>query len=98
MTGFIQARADVENFGYRAPSCLVTDTAGITVLSTALLAAGEPPVPNLLLAPANINSLHRTNVSRPQPMSGGGCSAGASGWRTEARRRPPRVKRPSTLP
>jgi hypothetical protein len=65
LTGLIQARVDVENGGYRAPSCLVTDTVGLTTLTTALLSVGLPPNPDSLLAPANINWLERVETLAP---------------------------------
>jgi hypothetical protein len=65
LTGLIQARVDVENGGFRAPSCLITDTVGLTTLSTALLSVGLPPGPDVLLAPANINSLERVETLAP---------------------------------
>jgi hypothetical protein len=52
----IDARAAVEDAGYRAPSCLITNTAGLKKLSTTL--TGEPNT-NSLLSMANVNSLHR---------------------------------------
>jgi hypothetical protein len=52
----IDARARVEDAGYRAPSCLFTNTAGLKALST--LASGVPVTESLLDA-TNINSLHR---------------------------------------
>jgi hypothetical protein len=65
LAGLIAARVDVENAGYRAPSCLVTDTVGVVALSTALMIAGYPPGPELLLDPANINSLQRVQTLAP---------------------------------
>jgi hypothetical protein len=56
LDGLIEARAKVEKGAYRAPSCLVTDTAGLKVLSA--LINGYPGTDSLL-PPANINSLHR---------------------------------------
>jgi hypothetical protein len=91
LTGLIQARVDVENGGYRAPLCLVTDTQGLTTLSTALLAVGLPPGPDSLLAPANINSLERVNtlaaaadvrgwvLGRRQRIAPGGAADASSG-------------------
>jgi hypothetical protein len=52
----IDARADVEKEGYRAPSCLLTNTAGLKKLSQ--LVSGYSILEQLLVA-ANINSLHR---------------------------------------
>lgn len=93
LTGLIAARVDVENGGYRAPSCLVTDTSGVTTLSTALLGVvvGLPPDPDLLLAPANITSLERVNtlaaaadvrgwlLGRRQRIAPGGAADASSG-------------------
>jgi hypothetical protein len=69
MDGLIEARADVEDAGYRAPSCLVTNTEGLQKLNQ--LSSGTPIFPQLLTA-ANVNCLHRaqqvvsppTNVTR----------------------------------
>ncbi|MGZ4582954.1 MAG: hypothetical protein ACXVYI_01110 [Mycobacterium sp.] len=64
LNGLIDARVWVEQGGYRAPSCLVTDTAGLKIL-TALTPAGVPGT-ELLLSPANINSLYRADdVEQP---------------------------------
>jgi hypothetical protein len=60
----IDARADVENAGYRAPSCLFTDTEGLKKLT--YLVGGEPVTSSLLTA-ANINSLHRTDKIEATP-------------------------------
>ncbi|OBG31082.1 hypothetical protein A5673_27895 [Mycobacterium sp. E3198] len=69
LDGLIEARADVEDAGYRAPSCLVTNTEGLQKLSQ--LSSGTSILPQLLTA-ANVNCLHRaqrvvsppTNVTR----------------------------------
>jgi hypothetical protein len=53
----IDARVDVENAGYRAPSCLVTNTVGLKNLN--LLANNYYNVLQQTLAAANINSLYR---------------------------------------
>lgn len=53
----IDARADVENAGYRAPSCVVTNTVGLTKLSQ-LVGGGYSVLPQLVTA-ANINAVHR---------------------------------------
>jgi hypothetical protein len=58
----IDARADVEDAGYRAPSCLLTNTVGLTKLSQ--LASGTSILPGALTA-ANINSLYRSTVLNP---------------------------------
>ncbi len=52
----IDARAYVEKAGYRAPSCLLTNTAGLKKLSQ--LVSGYSILEQLLAA-ANINSLYR---------------------------------------
>ena len=52
----IDARAKVENSGYRAPSCLLTNKEGLKKLSK--LVSGFSILEQLLVA-ANINSLHR---------------------------------------
>ena len=54
----IAIRAGVENEGYRAPSCLLTNTAGLQKLSQ--LVSGYSILQQLLVA-ANINSLHRAD-------------------------------------
>jgi hypothetical protein len=54
----IDARALLENSGYRAPSCLLTDTAGLKSLNQ--IEDGLPQL-QLLLDAANINSLYRTD-------------------------------------
>jgi hypothetical protein len=54
----IAARAKAETFGYRAPSCLFTDTVGLTVLSqfdTGIAVLGA------LLEGSDANSLYRVN-------------------------------------
>jgi hypothetical protein len=55
----IDARVKVENAGYRAPSCLLTNTAGVKALSRLV---GGVPVTESLLDAANINSLHRAPI------------------------------------
>lgn len=59
LNGLIDARALVEKGGYRAPSCLITDTDGLKELST--LISGYPGT-NVLLPPANISSLQRVET------------------------------------
>jgi hypothetical protein len=54
----IIARAHVENGGYRAPSCLITNTEGLTQLSQFV---GSDSILDSLLTAANINALHRTS-------------------------------------
>lgn len=51
----IDARSAVEDAGYRAPSCLITNTEGLRKLSTVV--TGQP-VTHMLSA-ANVSSLHR---------------------------------------
>jgi hypothetical protein len=55
----IDARAKVEDEGYRAPSCLITNTAGLKEISA--LDAGYP-ITESLLDSAHVNSLHRTSL------------------------------------
>ena len=59
MNALIDARAKVEDAGYRAPSCLLTNTEGLKALNA--FTAGNYPVADLILNAANINSLHRTS-------------------------------------
>ena len=54
----IDARASLENSGYRAPSCLLTDTAGLKSLNQ--IQDGLPQL-QVLLDAANINSVYRTD-------------------------------------
>ncbi len=56
MDALIDARAIVENAGYRAPSCLLTDTAGLKALNEL---EREFPVFRAVLDAANINSRYR---------------------------------------
>ncbi|OBF52080.1 hypothetical protein A5787_07325 [Mycobacterium sp. 852002-50816_SCH5313054-b] len=66
LDALIAARADVENSGYRAPSCLVTNTKGLQEL-TKLTTSGFPGT-DVLLPPANINSLQRAGaLENPVP-------------------------------
>jgi hypothetical protein len=58
----IGARATVEDAGYRAPSCLLTNTVGLQKLSQ--LSSGVSILKGVLTA-ANINSLYRTTVLNP---------------------------------
>lgn len=58
LDNLIDARAKVEDAGYRAPSCLITNTKGLKELSA--LDAGYPITGSLLDA-AHVNSLHRTS-------------------------------------
>jgi hypothetical protein len=66
LNNLINARTKVEDEGYRAPSCLVTNTKGLKYLSR--LSAGYPIV-NELLASAHVNSLHRASqLNRRLPV------------------------------
>jgi hypothetical protein len=63
----IDARARVEKAAYRAPSCLITDTAGIKKLSQL---DGGYSILEQLLGPANINSLQRAEkLEAPVPAT-----------------------------
>ncbi|OBA60259.1 hypothetical protein A5647_14940 [Mycobacterium sp. 1100029.7] len=59
LNALIDARAHVEDHGYRAPSCLITNTQGLKDLSD--LSAGYP-VTDQLLDAAHVNSLDRTSL------------------------------------
>jgi hypothetical protein len=59
----IDARVAVENAGYRAPSCLVTNTAGLKKLNE--FVSGYYSVVQQLLLAANINALHRSEPLDP---------------------------------
>lgn len=59
LNALIDARAHIEDQGYRAPSCLITNTQGLKDLSD--LTAGYP-VTDQLLDAAHVNSLHRTSL------------------------------------
>jgi hypothetical protein len=56
--GLIDARAGVEIAGYRAPSCVITNTEGLKNLSQ--LTTSGFSILQQLLAVANVNSLYRT--------------------------------------
>ena len=58
----ITARAKVEDAGYRAPSCLITNTVGLTNLTQF---SGPSSILRELLEAGNINALHRTSVLNP---------------------------------
>lgn len=58
LDSLINARALVENAGYRAPSCLITNTQGLKKLNA--LSSGYSSTVSLLTA-ANTNSLHRAS-------------------------------------
>lgn len=55
----IDARARVEDAGYRAPSCLITNTEGLKKVN-AFSGCGYP-VTDSILAVTNINSVHRAS-------------------------------------
>lgn len=59
LDALIDARAKVEDEGYRAPSCLITNTAGLKELSA--LESGYP-ITESLLSSVNVNSLHRKSL------------------------------------
>lgn len=67
LTALIKARADIEDAGYRAPSCLITNTDGLTALSA--LVSGYPEMGAVLRA-ANVNSLHRATTIDPGLAAG----------------------------
>jgi len=54
----IPARANLETAGYRAPSCILTNTPGLIALTK--LDSGYS-ILDSLLGPSNVNSLHRAN-------------------------------------
>jgi hypothetical protein len=56
----ITSRVLVENTGYRAPSCLITNTVGLLYLNQ--LANGYYNILQQTLAAANINSLYRFDI------------------------------------
>ncbi|HTQ17140.1 hypothetical protein [Mycobacterium sp.] len=58
LDALIEARAAVEKHGYRAPSCLLTNTEGLKNVS-GLISGTASPGTAVLLPAANINSLHR---------------------------------------
>jgi hypothetical protein len=58
LDGLIDARANVEDAGYRAPSCVLTNTLGLKKLSQ--LVSGYSVLETMLVA-ANANSLHRAS-------------------------------------
>lgn len=62
MNALIDARAYVEDAGYRAPSCLITNTAGLKLINQ--FTTGYP-IADSILSAANINSLHRTSLFVP---------------------------------
>jgi hypothetical protein len=60
----INARAVVENAGYRAPSCLITNTPGLVIFSQLTTTTGSS-ILGTLIAAANVNSLHRAEDVEP---------------------------------
>lgn len=60
LSALINARAQVESAGYRAPSCLITDVNGVTTLNQ-LVPSGVDFLRASLTA-ANVNALYRTDV------------------------------------
>ena len=68
LNALIDARAAVENAGYRAPSCLLTNTAGLKAISQ--LDLGFPVLKPLLEA-ANVNSRYRVDkLEKPDEDKG----------------------------
>ncbi|MGO9156955.1 hypothetical protein [Mycobacterium sp.] len=65
LNALIDARVSVESGGYRAPSCLITNTAGLKQLTN--LTTNGFPATDVLLRPAHINSLQRAGALEPQP-------------------------------
>jgi hypothetical protein len=61
----IDARAEVEDAGYRAPSCLITNTVGLKKLS--FLVSGYSILQQLLTA-SNVNALHRSQPLDPADL------------------------------
>jgi hypothetical protein len=66
MAMLITARATVEKSGYRAPSCIFVGTTELIDLSKLVTAFGLSAT-DLVLAPANINELHRVETLEVQP-------------------------------
>jgi hypothetical protein len=58
----IEARAKVENGGYRAPSAVVTNTVGLQAISQL---NGGYSIMDSLLGPANVNSVYRVDKLEP---------------------------------
>jgi hypothetical protein len=65
LDALIDARVKVEEFGYRAPSCLLASTAALKAISH--LVSGVPVTESLLDA-ANINSLYRVRGLDDPPV------------------------------
>jgi hypothetical protein len=60
LNGLIQARVDVENAGFRAPTCLLADTE--TVKELYKLVSGYAPVKDPILDAGNVNALYRVDT------------------------------------
>ncbi|HWF28855.1 MAG TPA: hypothetical protein VG327_10845 [Mycobacterium sp.] len=60
----IKARATVEDAGYRAPSCVVTNTVGLTKLNQ-LVTGSSTSIYGQLITAANINSIYRSQPLDP---------------------------------
>jgi hypothetical protein len=67
LDALIDARVEVEKAGYRAPSCLLTDTVGVKELNKLF---NGYSVLDSLLGPANINSLQRIDPLPPADARG----------------------------
>jgi hypothetical protein len=59
----LDARVAVENAGYRAPSCLITNTKGLQKLNE--FVSGYVNILQQLMFVANVNALHRANIVDP---------------------------------
>ena len=88
LNALIDARVEVEKAGYRAPSCLLTDTVGVKALSQ--LSPSGYSVLDSLLGAANVYSLHRIEplpppdargllLGRRQRIANGGASEASPG-------------------
>lgn len=97
LTALIEARAKVEKGGYRAPSCLITDTIGVETLAASTIANGYAGT-DVLLPPANINSLQRVDTLATDPQVRGWLLGRRQRIAPGARRRPRRARRRWTLP
>src|ERR1700742_1190738 len=77
LNALIDARAAVENAGYRAPSCLLTNTGGLKAISQ--LDLGFPVLKPLLEA-ANVNSRYRVDkLEKPDGDKGADKPDGGKG-------------------
>lgn len=64
----LEARIDVENAGYRAPSCVITNSPGLLKLNEFI--SGYVNIAEQLMQVANVNALHRANdVDPPDPKT-----------------------------